>query len=48
MLNSVEAGRRLILRAALYPLAAVVVLALAFLVLPVVELVKLIQRRLGK
>ena len=31
VLNSVEAGRRLILRAALYPLAAVVVLALAFL-----------------
>ncbi len=31
MLNSVEAGRRLMLRAAVYPLAAVVVLALAFL-----------------
>ncbi len=31
MLNSVEAGRRLILRAALYPLTAVVVLALVFL-----------------
>ncbi|MGB3393425.1 MAG: hypothetical protein WA956_07165 [Stenotrophomonas sp.] len=31
MLNSVEAGRRLMLRAAIYPLAAVVVLALAFL-----------------
>lgn len=31
MLNSVDAGRRLMLRAAVYPLAAVVVLALAFL-----------------
>ena len=31
MLNSVETGRRLMLRAAVYPLAAVAVLALAFL-----------------
>lgn len=31
MLNSVDAGRRLMLRAAVYPLAAVAVLALAFL-----------------
>jgi len=31
VLNSVDAGRRLMLRAAVYPLAAVVVLALAFL-----------------
>jgi len=31
VLNSVEAGRRLMLRAAIYPLAAVAVLALAFL-----------------
>lgn len=31
MLNSVDAGRRLMLRAAVYPLAAVVVLALALL-----------------
>ncbi len=33
MLNSVEAGRRLMLRAAVYPLVAVAVLALAFLLL---------------
>ncbi|MGH8463673.1 MAG: hypothetical protein ACRESP_15755 [Pseudomonas sp.] len=33
MLNSVDAGRRLMLRAAVYPLAAVAVLALAFLLL---------------
>lgn len=31
MLNSVDAGRRLMLRAAVYPLAAVAVLALVFL-----------------
>ena len=31
MLNSVDAGRRLMLRAAVYPLVAVVILALAFL-----------------
>ncbi|MBA8681503.1 hypothetical protein [Stenotrophomonas tumulicola] len=31
MLNSVDAGRRLMLRAAVYPLAAVAVLALGFL-----------------
>lgn len=31
VLNSVDAGRRLMLRAAVYPLAAVVILALAFL-----------------
>lgn len=31
MLNSVDAGRRLMLRAAIYPLVAVAVLALAFL-----------------
>ena len=33
VLNSVDAGRRLMLRAAVYPLAAVTVLALAFLLL---------------
>ena len=33
MLNSVAAGRRLMLRAAVYPLAAVAVLALIFLLL---------------
>ncbi len=33
VLNSVDAGRRLMLRAAVYPLAAVAVLALAFLLL---------------
>lgn len=33
MLNSVDAGRRLMLRAAVYPLAAVAVLALIFLLL---------------
>ena len=33
MLNSVDAGRRLMLRAAVYPLAAVIVLASAFLLL---------------
>ena len=33
MLNSVDAGRRLMLRAAVYPLVAVAVLALGFLVL---------------
>ncbi|MFN4161427.1 MAG: hypothetical protein ACK4FW_05510 [Stenotrophomonas sp.] len=33
MLNSVDSGRRLMLRAAVYPLAAVAVLALAFLLL---------------
>lgn len=33
MLNSVEAGRRLMLRAAVYPLVAVVVLALGFLLM---------------
>ncbi len=33
MLNSVDAGRRLMLRAAVYPLAAVAVLALALLLI---------------
>jgi hypothetical protein len=33
VLNSVDSGRRLMLRAAVYPLAAVAVLALAFLLL---------------
>jgi len=33
VLNSVDAGRRLMLRAAVYPLVAVAVLALAFLLL---------------
>lgn len=33
MLNSVDAGRRLMLRAAVYPLAAVAVLALIFLLM---------------
>ena len=33
MLNSVDAGRRLMLRAAVYPLAAIVALALIFLLI---------------
>lgn len=33
MLNSVDAGRRLMLRAAVYPLAAVIVLSLGFLLM---------------
>lgn len=33
MLNSVDAGRRLMLRAAIYPLAAVAITSLAFLLL---------------